>query len=231
MTPRVSDDVAAGADGRFLAAAALLFWVAWLLMPGVGVTDPAQIFALVGNARPLVAASVVVQLLSAALYAPALVGFVSRERLGRVRGARAAAGLLLVGAMGSAADAVLHLLAYAMTGARYDADTLVGVMAFMQGPGLLLLAPLLVCFFAGGIGLSLVLRRAALVPRANPHLYTAALATAVVGGTLAAAGLVPARAVGLAALGLVAAAQAWAGLAVTRNDGAGAMRWSLASPD
>ena len=55
--------------GRTLTAAGVLFWISWLLMPGVGVTDPQQIFVLVSAARSRVAASVSVQLLSAALYA------------------------------------------------------------------------------------------------------------------------------------------------------------------
>jgi hypothetical protein len=42
--------------------------------------------------------------------------------------------LLLLGAMGSAADAVLHLLAYAMTAPGLDRGPLLEVMAFMQGP-------------------------------------------------------------------------------------------------
>src|SRR5215216_4966680 len=90
-----------------LVAAAVLFWLAWLLMPGVGVTDPEQIFALVAPRRPFVAASVVTQLASAALYGFALVGVASDAELTRIPALRMAAGLLLVGAMGSAADAVL----------------------------------------------------------------------------------------------------------------------------
>lgn len=34
-----------------LIAAAFLFWLAWVLMPGVGVTDTLQIFSLVGPRR------------------------------------------------------------------------------------------------------------------------------------------------------------------------------------
>ena len=47
-------------------------WLSWLLMPGVGVTDSAQIFALVERKRPSVMISVVAQLISAALTAPSL---------------------------------------------------------------------------------------------------------------------------------------------------------------
>ena len=60
--------------GCLLSAAALLFWLSWALMPGIGVNDPAQIYALGSSQCSLVAGSVVLQLLSAALYAPALIG-------------------------------------------------------------------------------------------------------------------------------------------------------------
>jgi hypothetical protein len=46
-----------------------------------------------------------------------------------------------------------------------EAPSLVRVMAFMQGPGLLFLAPLLACFFVGGAWLSVALARARLVWR------------------------------------------------------------------
>jgi hypothetical protein len=213
--------------GMALAAAAALFWLSWLLMPGVGVTDPERIFALVASRRALVLASVVVQLVSAALYVPALLGLSADRELGAARGVRAGATLLLLGAMGSAADAVLHLLAYAMTAPDLDLATLVRVMAFMQGPGLLLLAPLILCFFAGGATLSRALARAGVVPRAKLHLHGAALATALAGGALARLSVLPPRAVGLAVLALVSGAQAWLGLALWRR--AGAQRGSPSS--
>lgn len=198
--------------GSSLIAAAALFWFAWLLMPGVGVTDAEQIFALVASQRSLVAASVVMQLLSAALYVPALLGVVSDAEPGDVRAVRWGAGLLLVGAMGSAADAVLHLLAYAMTAPGLDQATLARVMAFMQGPGLLLLAPLIVCFFLGGAWLSFAFGKAGVVSQWNVRLHGIAVAIAVVGGALASKGWAPSRAVGLAALGVVSGAQVWVGV-------------------
>ena len=118
--------------GPCLAAAAALFWACWLLMPGVGVTDAERILELVGSRRSAVLASVIVQLVSALLYSPALVGMVADARLGADPGVRRGAALLLAGAMGSAADAVLHLLAYAMTLPGQDAGALAAVMRFMQ---------------------------------------------------------------------------------------------------
>lgn len=199
--------------GFSLMAAATLFWLAWLLMPGVGVTDAAQIFALVASQRSLVAISVVLQLLSAMLYVPALLGIASEMETNRLSAARWGAGLLLVGAMGSAADAVLHLLAYAMTAPGLDLAPLIRVMAFMQGPGLRLLAPLILCFFVGGGVLSYAFAKAQLVSRWNLRLHGIAIGVAIIGGLLAAKGFVPARAVGLLTLGIISAAQVWLGAA------------------
>ena len=56
--------------GLLLITAAALFWLSWLLVPGVGVTDAAQIFELVARKRWSVMLSVVTQLLSSALYIP-----------------------------------------------------------------------------------------------------------------------------------------------------------------
>jgi hypothetical protein len=150
-------------------------------MPGVGVTDTHEIFRLVGDHRERVLASVVVQLVSAALYVAAVVGLASDARIGAARGIRARAVLLGIGAAGSAADAVFHLLAYAMTAPGLDPTALVPVMQFMQGPGLRLLAPLLLAFVAGSAWLSIAAARAGIVSRANPRWFLgAALATVIV---------------------------------------------------
>ncbi len=202
-------------SGLLLAAAATLFWVSWILMPGVGVTDPEQIFKLVGTHRPMVMISVIMQLASAVLYVPAMLGIATDATLAGLRGLRLWSGVLIIGAMGSAADAVLHLLAYAMTAPGLETAPLIRVMAFMQGPGLFLLAPLILCFFIGGIGLSVALWRGRVVSPWNLGLHAMALAIAVFGGLLASRNILDSRAVGLAVLGAISAAQAWAGLRMT----------------
>jgi hypothetical protein len=203
--------------GSWFVAAAVLFWVSWLLMPGVGVTDPQQIFELVASQRALVAASVVMQLSSAVCYIPALLGLVADPRLGRGRALRWGAGLLIAGAMGSAADAVLHLLAYAMTAPGLERTPLVPVMAFMQGPGLVLLAPLILSFFLGGGILSVALAKVRVVSRWNPYLHVVAVVAAGIGGALATSGVVPPRGVGLTFLGLLSMAQVWVGIALLKR--------------
>lgn len=201
-------------SGWWLAGAAVLFWLAWALMPGVGVTDPAQIFALVGSQRSLVAASVAIQLGSAVLYIPATMGIAADPRLNREPFLRWGAMLLTVGAMGSAADAVLHLLAYAMTAPATDLQSMMPVMAFMQGPGLIVLAPLLLGFFIGGAAISIGLSRLGIVSRWNVWLHGIAILVAVLGGLAASTGFVPSRIVGLAFLAMVGGAQAWSGISI-----------------
>ena len=187
--------------GAFLVAAALLFWASWLLMPAVGITDTQEIFERVAADAASVRASVVVQLVSAACYAPALVGVARLPEAARRGSLVAGAVLLLIGAMGSAADAVLHLLAVEMVAPGIDRAAMAPVMERMQGPNLALLGPLLASFFAGSILLALVGARAGLVPRWNPWLYALALPALALGG-------------GLALLACVSASQAWLGLAM-----------------
>jgi hypothetical protein len=204
-------------SGLSLVTAAALFWLSWLLMPGVGVTDAAEIFALVSSRRPLVLASVITQLVSAVLYVPALMGVMRDPEVGRDRWARYGAALLLVGAMGSAADAVLHLLAYAMTAPGLDRSALIPVMAFMQGPGLVLLMPLVLSFFIGGALLSVALARHGIVPRANARLHAVAVLIALAGWAWASSGSISPRFVGLAVLAAVSAAQAGVGIKVWKR--------------
>jgi hypothetical protein len=151
-------------------AAALLFWLAWAMMPAVGITDTREIFERVAARRTL--------------------------GLG--------AALLMMGAMGSAADAVLHLLAVEMVAPGIDQEAMVPVMERMQAPNLALLGPLLAAFFVGSILLALGCARAGWVPRWNPALFVLALPAPALGG-------------GLALLAGVSASQAWIGAALLRG--------------
>jgi hypothetical protein len=207
--------------GAALFAAATLFWLSWLLMPGGGITDAGRILERVGQHPGRVRASVAAQLFSAACYAPALVGIVATRRLRRQRAARAGAILLSIGAMGSAADAVFHLLAVEMVGAGIDRAAVLPVMERMQGAELVMIAPLIAAFFLGSGVLALGFSRAGVVPPGNPLLIVLALALAVIGGPLAAGNPGAARALGLTVLGLVSASQAWLGLGLWRPSPAG----------
>jgi hypothetical protein len=197
MTARIS--------GISLIAAASLFWLSWRLMPGVGVTDAGRIFELVGSQRTTVMISIIAQLASAALYVPALFGIACRRELAASRAVRWGSGLLLLGAMGSAGDAIFHLVAYAMTGPGMDRGAMLPVMTFLQGPGLLLVAPFIASFFAGGVWLSIALARMGKVSWANVCAHAAAVAAGLLGG-------------GLLLLACVSLAQAWAGAALMQRE-------------
>jgi hypothetical protein len=125
--------------GGMLILASLTFWLAWRLMPGVGVTDTATIFALVGAHRGAVLASVVLQLVSASAYVLGAIGLAGRTRAGAV--------LLALGALGSAADAIYHLVAFEMTAPGLDRVAMTPVMQRLQGPDLAFLLPFVAAFF------------------------------------------------------------------------------------
>lgn len=199
--------------GWLLAGAAAAFWIGWLLMPGVGVTDAARIFELVGAARGQVLLSSAIHLLAAALLALAIPGL---ARLASPRGGRAlslAAPLLALGACGIAVDAVYHLLAFEMTADDAPREALLPVMQHMQTRDGLFVLPFVLAFFLGAGALAGGASRAGWVSRWNPRLHGAAVAVAVLGGLL----LGPrggGRAVGLAVLALVSASLAWVGIAL-----------------
>ena len=207
--------------GASLIFAAALFWLAWALMPGVGINDPGTILDLVGQHAARVRASVVAQLLSAAAYAPALMGLGATRRLRRQRSIRGGAILLLIGAMGSAADAVFHLLAVMLVGPGMDRAAVLPVLERMQGDGLRFILPMILCFFVGSGAVAVGFARLGLVSRANPRSLVFAVALALVGGSLAAGHAGAERAVGLCVLGLFSVSQAWMGIALWRRPAAG----------
>lgn len=180
------------------------FWLAWSLMPGVGVTDTDTIFALIGQHRSAVFASVIVQLLSAAAYAPGVVGLLGTG-LGRSsRLLRAGGVLLLLGAMGSAADAIFHLVAVEMTAPGIDRASMAIVMRRLQGPDLWLILPLVLAWFAGHVVVAIALRRRDALCRAALWLLAGLPVLAALGALARWADLIAGRAVGLAVLGAMA---------------------------
>jgi hypothetical protein len=172
---------------------------------------------LVARKRSFVMLSVVAQLLSAALYIPALLGISSASSHASDSKVRWGTGLLLLGAMGSAVDAVFHLLAYAMTMPDLERTSLLQVMAFMQGPGLRLVAPFITSFFVGGVWLSVALKKKRSVSRASVYVYLIALGIALPGAAAASAGIISSRAVGLLVLAAVSMAQSCLGFELWRR--------------
>jgi hypothetical protein len=122
--------------------------------------------------------------------------------------------LLAVGAMGSAADAIFHLLAYYMTAPGTDVAAMLPLMAHMQGPGLALLAPLILAFFIGAATLAVAAWRAGMVTGRNPLLHVAAVAVACSAPVAVRFDPALARVVGLSVLFLVSASLAGIGRAL-----------------
>jgi hypothetical protein len=197
--------------GVLLAMAAGTFWLSWVLMPGVGVVDAARILELVAQQRGLVTASVVVQLLSSVLFVPGLIGV---SALARVRGSQmleVGSTLLMIGALGSAADAIFHLAAYEMTHPSAAPAAMLPVMERLQTGGVRFLAPFVLAFFAGSIVLATAMGRERLVARLCPLLACVGVALLPVSG-LFSLDATPHRLLALAGLGLVSAAVGWSGI-------------------
>ena len=194
--------------GASLVVAEAFFWASWALMPGVGVTETAAIFALVGQHRASVFVSVVLQLVSAAAFAPALLGAATEQRS---RGVHAGAALLLVGAMGSAADAIFHLVAYEMTAPGVNQIAVTPVMRRLQGPDLALLLPFVLAFFVGHALLVSAFRKQGPSAHAGARLLLLAPLVILLGAPAARAGLVAGRVVGLAFLATVSGSLALVG--------------------
>jgi len=205
--------------GAYLVLASVAFWLSWLLMPGVGVTDTATIFALVGAHRSHVRASVVLQLLSAALYAPGIAAILAAEPARRSAAIRAGGALLAIGAMGSAADAIFHLVAYEMTAPGIALEAVAPVMRRLQGKDLALLLPFVAAFFLGHALLVAALRKRGRVATLGAYVLAAAPLIIIVGAPATHAGFATGRLVALAFLGLVAGSLALVGLSVMVEDG------------
>jgi hypothetical protein len=203
--------------GLALVLASFGFWLCWALMPGVGITDTAQIFPRVARHRASVLASVVLQLASAAAYAPASAGLLGSAWARESRAVRIGTVLLLAGAMGSAADAVFHLVAYEMTAPGIATDAMVPVMIRLQGPDLALLLPLVAAFFAAHAVLAAALRRKGRFARAGFAAIVLAPVVAAAGAAATRAGLVPGRIAGLATLAALAGSLALVGAQIVSS--------------
>lgn len=201
-----------------LIGAATLFAIAWYLMPVAGETDALEIFRIVTPQRGAVLAAAILQLIAATLYVPAMIGIIRDRTLPWSAKVSRPASILIIGTLGLATDAIDHLLSYAMTAPGVDQNAQVQVMEFMQGPALLLIAPLIACFFVGAVWLSVGYAKAGVISRWNPALYVLALTIALGGAALVAAtGLIDTRLVGVLTLWAVAAAQLWLGVVLWRQ--------------
>jgi hypothetical protein len=200
--------------GLCLLFASAAFWLSWVLMPGVGVTDTATIFALVGEHRPDVFASVVIQLVSAAAYGAGVVTYFAAQGSSPRKAILAGGVLLAVGAMGSAADAVFHLVAYEMTAPAIPLDAVAPIMRRLQGGDLALLLPFVAAFFVGHALFVYPHRKAGTLGRTGARLLTAAPLVVLLGAPLVRFGVLPGRFVGLGFLGALSGSLLFVGLSL-----------------
>jgi hypothetical protein len=133
--------------------------------------------------------------------------------------------LLLIGAMGSAADAIFHLVAYEMTAPDAPSAALIPIMARLQGPDLVLVAPMLLSFLLGSVVLALAMALAGETAVWNPALFLLALVVAFTGSRLFGAGPNGQRIVGLAVLALVSLSQVWLGFALGKATNSRSIAW------
>jgi hypothetical protein len=203
--------------GLLLTAAAGCFWISWLLMPAVGITDARKILMLVSSQPRQVLISAALQLLSAGLFALVIPGLARGFRATQNWWAYVAPALLALGACGDAADAVYHQLAYEMVRPGVDQTAMIQVMQRMQSVDLVYLVPMIGAFLLGCVALSIAAAEAQIVPRWNPLLYCLALAVAFLGGLWGETFGVTGRMVGLTSLGLLSISVASVGLALWKS--------------
>jgi hypothetical protein len=162
-------------------------------------------------------ASVVLQLISAAAYAPAIGGILASDYAQTSRATRVGCVLLCLGAMGSAADAVFHLVAFEMTAPGADLETMAPVMKELQGPDLLLLSPFVAAFFAAHVTIVMGRRRHDAVARAAFWVLLTVPALVVLGAMARSMGALSGRVVGLMVLGATSGSLALVGISFARQ--------------
>lgn len=199
--------------GACMIAAATGLWLAWALMPDAATNDPARILVQIGAHRPRVWLSALVQLAACAAFAPAVLQLAGRGG----RATFAGGALLLIGAMGMAADAVYHQAAYQVAAPDLDPAAVVPVLARMQGEDIKSLIPLLLALFVGAPLLAHGLAREGRAPRWVARLLLLAFAFALLGALAAKFLAVPARVVALGFLGMVCGGLAALGVAALRR--------------
>lgn len=203
--------------GTFILAA-VTFWISWLLMPDPGTTDTPHILAIVKESRNQVLASVLVQIVSSCLYVAAL--FCLGQLAFRQSGLTLTGIILFgIGVLGLSADAFFHLLAYFMTDPSVTVqEDVVKVMDFMQTTGVVILLPILLPFFLGGLMTAWGLSKQNKMSRTPLRILALAFITAIT-GAIVTKNFVPidAKLLSMTVLGLFATGHIAMGLYLTRN--------------
>jgi hypothetical protein len=164
-------------SGVLLILGAILLWVAWALMPEGATNDPAVIARVIAGSREDVRLSAIVQIVASAAFAPAVLLLAGRGSALTFAGGA----LVLVGAMGMAADAVYHQAAYQLTAPDLDAAAMLLPLGRMQSEDILSLVPLLLAFIVGTPMLGVGLVREGRAPRWVGPVLLAAFVIAIGG--------------------------------------------------
>jgi hypothetical protein len=204
--------------GGTMILAALTFWISWLLMPDPGTTDTPHILAIVKESRSAVLSSVLVQIVSSCLYIAAL--FCLAQITPR-QNAVTITGVILfgIGVLGLCSDAFFHLLAYFMTdNAVTIQKDVIKVMDYMQTTGVVILLPILLPFFIGGLVMAIGLCQQNNVDKLPVRILVSAFAVGIVGAIITKT-IIPidAKVFSMTVLGLFAAGHAAIGIQVARK--------------
>jgi hypothetical protein len=200
--------------GLLFILAAITFIISWYLMPDPGTTDTVHILKIVKEERTSVLASVIVQIISSALYISALF-FLVQNNFGKKIIGIGVIILIGIGAMGLCADAFFHLLAYYMTDVSVNIQQdVVTVMNFMQTEALVFLVPLLLPLFIGSLVLSLNLAKLKIISKRSGWFISAAFLIGITCAIAAKAGLYSGAIPVLVILGVCTVGQVVAGFEV-----------------
>jgi hypothetical protein len=189
-------------------------------MPEPGTVDAAFILRAIAAQRTDVLVSAIVQTMCAVAIVPAVLSVgASKSTLVRV-----GAVLTPVGALGNAADAVYHQMAYEMTAVDVNQAAMLPVMTRMQTHQIGLLVPLLLSFFPGAACLCIGLAREGRGPRRVGSLFAIALGLGVAAAVAARTLGISPRPITLTALGVFSAALAGTGWEMRRPSAAQEIR-------
>lgn len=205
-------------NGILFVFAAITFWLAWFLMPDAGTNDARHILEMVRATRNSVWWSVLVQIVSAVAFVPAVVGFQTNLPAANSKLAKTGASLILIGAMGMCADAIFHLAAYYMTADGIEIQTVFEPTRLLQTDGIRFLVPLLIPFLIGGWIYASALRRASIISRTSEWIFAFAFFFVITGILAINLAGISRHIIILSFLGLIALGYASIGFEIIKRD-------------
>ena len=165
--------------GILFICGAIGFFTSWSLMPDPGTTDTSHILDIVKQSRSNVINSVVIQIITSAVYVAALF-LLTQISFPLKKVSLLGVCLVGVGVLGLCSDAFFHLLAWFMTDDSVSIQRdVVRVMEFIQTDGVRFLIPLLILFFVGGLMLAMGLSKQKVISSLPAYVITVAFLLAI----------------------------------------------------